>query len=187
VAGLVAMTLSAGCASSTLEIRYPETAASHAPSFAPRRVVVARVTDRRGDTSRIGAAPEDGKPILASRPVPDIVRDALVAELRRSGHEVVAEAGDMVVSAEVDEFWLDAIGHSASVQYVGRVAIAIAVTDGHTGEPLLRHRYVGITRRTGDSGSRDAWRDVIEVALARTIHDVATDRDLVSALGPTRL
>jgi hypothetical protein len=184
IACLLALATLAGCAQRTLDIGYPETAANRAllASATPRQVVVAPVTDRRFDKSRIGSKPGDGKPIVTSRPVPDIIRDALVVELGRNGHEVVAGPGDVAVAADVEEFWLDAVGDSATTQYVGRVAIAVVIADGRTGNRLLARRYVGIRRRTGEADSRDAWREVMDTALARTIHDLATDPDIVLSL-----
>jgi hypothetical protein len=177
----------AGCAPRPLDVGYPPGAARRAllGSVAPRRVVVSAVTDRRMQQDRIGARPENGKPLFTSRPVPDIVRNALVVELGRNGHEVVAGPGDVVVSADVEEFWLDAVGGVPQPQYVGRVAIALAVAEGRTGDKLLARRYVGITRRTGEADSRDTWRAVMDAALARTIHDVATDPDVAAALRRT--
>lgn len=175
----------AGCARRTVDVRYQETAANRAllSSVAPRRVVVAPVTDRRAERSRIGVEMPKGKPIVTARPVPDIVRDALVVELKKNGHEVVAAPGDIVVSLDVEEFWLDAVGRAASTQYVGRVAIAVAIADGHSGDALMTRRYVGIRRRSGEADSKETWREIMETALARTIHDVATDPDLAFNIG----
>lgn len=184
---IVAVLLVGGCATGTLDVGYPETASNRAllAGVAPRRVVVAPVTDRRADTTRIGSRPEDGKALLTSRPVADIVREALIVEVGKNGHTVVPAPGDVVLAADVEEFWLDAVGRSAGTQYVGRVAIAVAVADGRTGDRLLTRRYVGIRRLTAEADSESAWRDVMDTALARTIHDVATDPELVMTVGRT--
>lgn len=177
----------AGCASRTVDVGYPaaETKKALLANVAPRRVVVAPVSDRRGDKNRIGASPKDGKAIVTSRAVPDIVRDALVLEVERNGHQVVAAPADVVVAADVEEFWLDAVGRVASTQYVGRVAIAVSVSDGRTGDRLWSRRYVGIRRQTAEPDSKSAWRDVMDVALARAIRDVATDPDLALTVART--
>ena len=180
---ILAATLStlAGCAS--LDIGYPETVANRArlASVAPRRVVVGPITDRRMDQTRIGAKPKDGDGITTRRPVADIVHEAFVVELTKNGHVVVPE-GDIRVAADVEEFWLDAAGHNATTQYVGRVAIALAVKDERGGVTLLTRRYVGTKRRQAEADSKDAWRDVMNIALARAMRDIATDPDLVAAL-----
>lgn len=176
-----ALSTLAGCAS--LDIGYPETVANRArlASVAPRRVVVGPITDRRMDQTRIGAKPTNGDGIKTRRPVADIVHEAFVVELTKNGHVVVPE-GDIRVVADVEEFWLDAAGHNATTQYVGRVAIALAVKDERGGVMLLTRRYVGTKRRQAEADSKDAWRDVMNIALARAMRDIATDPDLVAAL-----
>ena len=188
LAGVIALlALATACASRTVDVSYPETEVKKAllGRVAPRRMVVAPVTDRRGDKERIGASPEDRKPIVTARPVSEIVRDALVREVEKNGHQVVAGPGDVVLAADVEEFWLDAVGRSATTQYVGRVAIAVAVADGHTGDRLWSRRYVGIRRQTAAADSKTAWREVMDAALARMIRDVATDPDLALSVART--
>jgi uncharacterized lipoprotein YajG len=133
------------------------------------------------DTRRIGSAPKNGD-LVTSRPVVDIVRDALVVELSKNGHAVVPDGVDAVVAADVEEFWLDVITGYSKIQYVGKVAIALAVSDGRTGNTLFSRRYIGIKRGQVDKASEDAARDVMDAALARTMHDLATDATLVAAL-----
>jgi hypothetical protein len=187
VASLSAVIALSGCASQTLPVTYPDALANRAllAGVAPRRVVIGPVTDRRADTSRIGAKPENGKALLTARPVAEIVRDALAVEVARNGHEVVTGPGDVVLGADVEEFWLDAVGRAETRQYVGRVAIAVSVADGRTGDRLLTRRYVGIRRQTGEAKSKLVWREVMETALARTLHDVATDPELAVTVGRT--
>jgi uncharacterized lipoprotein YajG len=183
----VALVALAGCAGPTLDVGYPDAASNRAllASVAPRKIVVSAVNDRRADQSRIGVEPVDGKAIATARSVPDIIRDAVVLELTKNGHEVVAGGGDALVAVDVEEFWLDAVGRSAATQYVGRVAIALLVADGRTGDRLLTRRYVGISRRTADAKSEDTWRQVMDTALARTVHDVATDPEVARTVGRT--
>ena len=177
----------AGCAGPSLDIGYPDAAANRAllAAVAPRKIVVPAVIDRRANRSQIGATPEKGEPIVTARPVPDIIRDALVVELTKNGHEVVQGQGDAVVAMDIEEFWLDSVGRSSPTQYVGRVAIALLVADGRTGDRLLTRRYVGISRRTAGSDSQQTWREVMDTALARTVHDVASDPDVAVTVGRT--
>jgi uncharacterized lipoprotein YajG len=184
-AGLIAMLAMAGCASRTLDVGYPANAANAAllASVTPRRVVVTAVTDRRADKGRIGSSPEDAKPIVTSRPVPDIVHEALVVELGKNGHRVVPGGADIVLAADLEEFWLDVAGRAASTQYVGRVAIAVAIADAGSGDRLFARRYIGVKRRIANADSREAWREVMDAALARAIRDVATDPELAETVG----
>jgi hypothetical protein len=133
------------------------------------------------ERTRIGAEPTKGEAIATTRPVADIVREALVVELEKNGHASVTDDGDVQVAADVEEFWLDSAGRDAKTHYVGRVALALAVRDARSGATLLTRRYAGIHRRYAAADDRDAWRRVMETALTRLLRDIATDPDLVRA------
>src|SRR5215467_2363893 len=161
---LAALLGGAGCASvSTLDVAYPEASVNRAmlASVQSRRVEIRPVADRRMDVGRIGTRPADGKAVVTSRPVPDVVREALALEIGKNGHALVTERGDVVLAADVDEFWLDAIAGYTTTQYVGRVVIALTLVDGPTGSPLATRRYVGIKRQQVDKPTDDAARAVM--------------------------
>jgi len=177
-----------GCGSTALDVRYPEQGVNRAllASVAPRRVRIDHVVDRRLETARVGIKPGGGSDIVTSRPVADIVQEALDLEVTRNGHQVVSDRPEVVLRPVVEVFSLDAVQGYASWQYVGKVVITLSVADGRTGDTLLTRRYVGIRRRDVDKPDEDQWREVMDTALARAMHDLATDPDLVAALGASR-
>jgi len=182
----LAALVSSGCARpSGLDVRYPEAGANRAmlASVERRRVEIKPVTDGRVDTTRIGSKPDNGGDLVTSRPVADIVHEALAVEIGKNGHAVVAERSDVVLAADVEEFWLDVVRGYTTTQYVGKVVIAVTVLDGRTGDSILTRRYVGVRRRQVDTVSDDAAREVMDAALARSIRDLATDPALVTAFG----
>ena len=93
-----------------------------------RRVEIGPVSDRRADASRVGVTRKDGNPVVTSRPVVEIVRDALVAELVRNGHAVGSGERDVQLAPTVEEFRLDEVGGYGGDHFVGRVVIALGVT-----------------------------------------------------------
>ena len=182
----LAALVSSGCARpSGLDVRYPEAGANRAmlASVERRRVEIKPVTDGRVDTTRIGSKPDKGGDLVTSRPVADIVHEALAVEIGKNGHAVVVSRSDVILAADVEEFWLDVVRGYATTQYVGKVVIAVAVRDGRTGDGILTRRYVGVRRRQVDRISDDAAREVMDAALARSIRDLATDPALVTAFG----
>jgi len=182
----LAALVSSGCARpSGLDVRYPEAGANRAmlASVERRRVEIKPVTDGRVDITRIGSKPDKGGDLVTSRPVADIVHEALAVEIGKNGHAVVAERSDVILAADVEEFWLDVVRGYTTTQYVGKVVIAVAVLDGRTGDGILTRRYVGVRRRQVDTVSDDAAREVMDAALARSIRDLATDPALVTAFG----
>jgi hypothetical protein len=185
----IAMAVSlVGCSNTVaIDVAYPEAGVNRATlaSVRSRRVEIRPVTDRRTDTTRVGVQPDENKtPVVTSRPVTDIVRDALVAELRRNGHVIVPDRPDVVLAADVDEFAFDTVVARSSAQYVGKVALALTVTD--RGKSVFTRRYVGIKRQNADRDARHAARDVMDAALARAMHDLATDAELAHAFGDSR-
>jgi hypothetical protein len=180
----------AGCgASSTkLDVGYPAEGAHRAmlASVPPLRIEIPPLVDRRIDARRIGATPDKGPSITTSRPVPEIVRDALVTELGKNGHVVVDAGQDAILAAEVDEFWLDIVPGYPEIHYVGRVALAVVLVNARTGERVVTRRYLGIRRQQAEPDSPEARRAVMDTALARTMRDLATDRALVAALARLR-
>jgi YajG family uncharacterized lipoprotein len=177
-----------GCGTTALDVRYPEQGVNRAllASVAPRRVQIGNVDDRRLETARVGIEPGGKGEIVTSRSVADIVHEALGIEMSKNGHLLVSDRPDVVVRPAVEVFSLDAVEGYASVQYVGRVVIALTVADGRTGDTLLTRRYAGVRRRQVDKPDESQWREVLDTALARAMHDLATDPDLVAALGGSR-
>ena len=188
LAAVAALSTFGGC-TSAIEVAYPETGANRGllASVAPRRVIVDPIVDRRMDQTRIGAEPKSGDPITTTRGVADTVREALVVELTKNGHTVVSGDGDIRLVADVEDFWLDAAGRDGTTHYVGRVALAVAVKDERTGATLFTRRYAGRNRRSAPPDAREAWRQVMDTALARTLRDIATDAEFVAAVAGRNL
>jgi uncharacterized lipoprotein YajG len=184
----LAAVLAGGCAAGPagLDVQYPEAGVNRAmlSTVAAREVEIVPVVDRRVDPTRIGTSPKTGKDIVPARPVTEVVREALARELGKNGHALVAGRRDVALAATVEEFWLDTVVGYSSTQYVGKIAVALAVTDGRTGDALLARRYIGIKRRAAetDSAGEATEREVMDAALARVMHDLATDPELVRAL-----
>ena len=180
----LALATGAGCARNQgLDVGYPEAGVNRAllAAVPPQRVGINPVVDRRLDTSRIGSLPNDGRGIVTRRPVSDIVRDALTVEVNRNGHAVLPDAHDVVLATEVEEFWLDVVVGRSHAQYVGKVVLALAVVDGRNGETLFTRHYAATKRREADADAKDVAREVMDAALARTLHDFATDPQVVAA------
>jgi hypothetical protein len=202
---LASAVLVGGCASRTvtltLNIAYDEAAASRGPlsSVEARRIQVASLTDKLDVTTQIGYVnPELVKAkvhTVSSRPVLEIVRDALVAELEKNGHVVNSDAPDAVLSADINEFWFRA---SRSGIATGVVSMSLTVTDGRDGRPLLTRNYRRVFPwRGAESGlcpfgfdlfadlfekHKRYWQCVMNAAVQRMMRDLATDQKLVEAL-----
>jgi hypothetical protein len=185
-AGLVLLSPAlGGCSSAGLDVLYPAAGASTALAAVPRpHVEVGPITDRRINPGRIGVNPKTGHAVVTSRPVTEIVREALLAEVNGSGPASASGGRDLVLSVTIEDFRLDEIGGYRSVLFVGRVVLTLRANDARTGETLLTRRYIGIKRQQVDKPSDAARRETMEAALARTMHDLATDATLNRVLRP---
>ena len=184
---LAVLIVAAGCASARgLEVGYPAAGVNRAllASAAPRRVALGPVTDRRQET-RLGVDPQTRKDIVTRRPVTEIVGEALTLELGANGLTVAADRPDVVLAADVEEFRLDVIAGRGGGQYVGKVALALHVSYGPTGQRLFDRRYVGVTRRQTEVDPMLAAREAMDTALARAMRDLATDPELARAITGT--
>jgi hypothetical protein len=184
VVALALVTLGGCGTGATLDVRYREESARPAvlALAPPRRVAVGPVADRRVDASRIGSWPKDDGAIVTRRPVGEIVHGAIVAELTKNGHAIVSETPDLAVAAAVEAFSLDTMRSYPGRQYLGRVVMVVTVMDARNGSTLLSRRFIGTKRRLVDGTSEQAAVDVMDAALARAIHDFATDPQLVAVL-----
>ena len=110
---VLALLGAAGCGttSTALDVGYPEERANRAllAQASPRRVQVDPVADRRMETARIGIKPKERGAIVTSRPVADIVGQALAIEVSKNRHAVVSDRPDVVLTAAVEAFSLDAV------------------------------------------------------------------------------
>jgi len=184
---LAVLVVAAGCTSAHgVDVGYPAAGVNRAllASAAPRRVALGPVTDRRQDT-RLGVEPLSKKDIVTRRPVTEIVREALTLELGANGLAVAADHPDVVLATDVEEFRLDVIAGRSGGQYVGKVALALRVSHGATGQRLFDRRYVGVTRRQTDADPMSAAREAMDTALARAMRDLATDPELARAITGT--
>jgi len=178
------LALAAGCASTVgLDVGYPAVGVKPAllASASPRRVAIGPVTDRRSE-AQLGTDRESKKAIVTRRPVAEIVREALALEVGANGHTTTAERPDVMLAADVEDFRLDVLRGYGSNQLVGKVVLAVLVSDAPSRRTLLARRYVGINRRQAEADAEQAPRETMNTALARAMHDLATDPDLARAL-----
>jgi YajG family uncharacterized lipoprotein len=199
VLGLAA--LLGGCVGiSTVNVGYEEARAARGPLSAagPRRILI-EVTDRRPmaspligykrapGTERTLASeflpPSNARSIAVTRPVREIVHDALAVELRKNNHAVVRAEADRVLAVDVQEFWLDVQEGFWSNRFSATMAITMTVADARTGRVLLTRNYQGHAVKSGQGMMREGnWKTPMNSALEGMMREVATDPRLVEAL-----
>lgn len=179
-----------GCAftQATLNVGYTDAMASRGPlsSVAPRRIDVGAFADKRTETNKIGykrnGFGQKTADITTSKPVPDIVKEALVAEFKKNGHEITSGERDLVLSGDVTTFWFELQMNFATVEFFGTSAITLNVVDGRTGSTLLTRTYQGHYTEKSMGGLDATWERVMNEALQRMVREVSTDLQLIRVL-----
>lgn len=183
-----------GCAftQATLNVGYTEAMASRGPlsSIAPRRIDVGAFADRRPETNKIGykrnGFGQKTADIVTTKPVPDIVKEALTAELKKNGHDVTTAERDLVLSGDITTFWFELQVNFATIEFFGTSAITLNVVDGRTGTTLLTRNYQGHYTEKSMGGLDATWERVMNEALQRMVREVSTDLQLIRVLKAER-
>lgn len=185
-----ALALLGGCAftDATINVRYPETAPSRAALGAvpPRRIEIGPVQDKRPETDKIGykrnGFNQKTAKISTEKPVPEIVREALAAELTKNGHTVGGADAELVLSADVTEFWLDIGVGVFTIDFVGATGVEVRLRDKKSDAEVTTRRYRGYQKETAMGGLEGTWEQVMNAALEHMMREVGTDVGLAQAL-----
>lgn len=195
---LVALLLSGavllgGCAftQATLNVGYLEASRGPLASVESRRVEIGPFEDKRLERDKIGwkknGFGQKTAHIVSSRPVPEIVRDALAVEFMKNGHNVGGAPGDVMLSGEIKTFWFDYQINFWTVDFMGTVEVALSVADGEDGAPLLKRTYQGHYTEKSMGGLEGTWERVMNVALERMVRELSTDSKLLQVLKRERI
>jgi uncharacterized lipoprotein YajG len=178
-----------GCASrKILDVGLKPTDAGHGPlgSAPPVTVRVAELTDKRPEPERIGYTKNTfggrSADLVTGRPVPAIVRDAIVAEFAASGHRVGPDA-DILVSGTITAFWFELSTGGGSFELTADVGADVTLSDGPAGRLLLTRAYRGhYAEKTTAGALESTWQRVMNTALQRMVREIASDPGLLAAL-----
>lgn len=190
---LVALLLSAvallgGCVfmQGTLNVGYLEASRGPLASVKSLRVEIGPFEDKRLERDKIGWKKNvygmKTAYIVSSRPVPEIVRDALAVEFTKNGHIIGGATSDVVLSGEIKTFWFDVQLNFWTVDFMGTVEVALSVADGKNGALLLKRTYQGHYTEKRLGGLEGTWERVMNVALERMVRELSTDPKLLRVL-----
>ena len=186
---LVGLGLAAGgCAftDATIKVAYAEPSRGALGAVPPRRVELGPIQDKRPETDKIGykrnGFNQKTAKIQTTKPVPEIVREALAAELTKNGHVVGGPDSELVLSADITEFWLDISVGMFTLDFVGATGLELRVTPrAGEGAPVAR-QYRGYHKETAMGGLEGTWEHVMNTALQHMMRELATDVRLAQAL-----
>lgn len=186
---LAAILLIQGCAFTTarLNVAARPNAEFKGPlsQVAATKFDVQALTDARADKARIGwkknGYGSNTADILSTRPVPELVVEAIRAGLQQNGH-TVAVPGDITVTGSVTRFWFEVKPNFWSVEFTGNVECDLQFTKAGTAQEVYKSRYSGTyTKKTG-GGLEATWTEVMDASLEKLVEDIVFDANLIEAL-----
>ena len=151
----------------------------------PTKFDVQALTDARSDKARIGwkknGYGSNTADILSTRPVSDVVTDAIRAGLQQNGH-TAAMPGDIVISGSVTRFWFEVKPNFFTIEFTGNVECDLQFVRTGTTQEVYKSRYSGTyTRKTG-GGLEATWTEVMDASVEKLVEDIVFDANLIEAL-----
>ena len=189
IAVLLTVVLIQGCAFTTarLNVAARPNADFKGPlsQVPPTRFDVQALTDARSDKARIGwkknGYGSNTADILSTRPVSDVVTDAIRAGLQQNGH-TAAMPGDIVISGSVTRFWFEVKPNFFTIEFTGNVECDLQFVRTGTTQEVYKSRYSGTyTRKTG-GGLEATWTEVMDASVEKLVEDIVFDANLIEAL-----
>jgi curli biogenesis system outer membrane secretion channel CsgG len=186
---LLSIVLIQGCAFTTARLNVavrPNTDFKGPMSqIAPAKFDVQALADDRSDKARIGwkknGYGSNTADILSTRPVTDLVAEAIRTGLQQNGHTISLPA-DIVVSGSVTRFWFEVKPNFWTIEFTGNVECDLRFVKAGTTQEVYKSRYSGTyTRKTG-GGLEATWTEVMDASLENLVEDIVFDANLIEAL-----
>jgi hypothetical protein len=151
----------------------------------PTKFDVQALADERSDKARIGwkknGYGSNTADILSTRPVTDLVAEAVRTGLQQNGHSISLPA-DIVVSGSVTRFWFEVKPNFWTIEFTGNIECDLQFVKAGTAKEVYKSRYSGTyTRKTG-GGLEATWTEVMDASLEKLVEDIVFDANLIEAL-----
>lgn len=184
-----------GCAFGTAHVdaKLPPNASLKGPlsQAAPTKFEIQPFKDARTDMQRIGYKKNgfgmNTADIVSTRPVTEVVVDAVSEGLRNNGH-VVGVPADITVTGDVTRFWFELKPNMFTVEFTGYAECDLQLLSAKTGKAIYQSHYSGTytEKSAGSLSPEGTATKVMDAALEKLVEDVVFDQQLVEALQAPR-
>ena len=179
-----------GCAftDAKLDIQYDGTLAKAGPlsELRPMKIQVEPLKDHRPFLDRIGDKRNgygmDCADIVTLTPVPDIMRDGLIAVFEKNGHTITDQNPELVISGSIEHFWFDSQMNFWTVEFMGTADLNLELKDPVTQSVFFEKQYSGHANQKLFSGYHKEVQNVMEESLKILMDRISMDSQLVEAL-----
>ena len=179
-----------GCALTTakLDLGYMPTSKSPLMTVEPMNAVL-EVMDQRDPNERDRVGDKKNMygmvtaEVLSNKDVTAIVSEALENELKNNGHKVVdtKEASNVVIKIDLKRYWSDCRMHFWDIEMLGTVGSHVTILDPRNESVLLSKPLNSTFRESRQIATDEAFRDVLNNALAEFIRSFSRDPALLKA------
>lgn len=122
--------------------------------------------------------------VFSDRPIFEIIRDAVKAELVRNGHSIVTDNEDILMKGEIRKFWVETDVTALYWDVIGEVSIVVEVKYPAVGTPILLGHYSGKNvERTYTNPGEEIVTRVFVKSLEGVMSSMRSDPALVKVLG----
>jgi uncharacterized lipoprotein YajG len=186
-----------GCAFSTAHVAldYQPSAERRSPlSTVPSRVIAVQLEDQRPPAERDRVADKKNgfgqvtAPVLSTKDVSAVIRDALTRELQNNGHTIASPAGpsDVVIKTVLKRYWANVSVRFTDIEMTGIITADITVTP-------TRNQAVAITRPVNTTlqegalaGTDGAYESVLNKTLAEFVRNFSRETAVLDTLKATK-
>ena len=186
---LFIVTLLQGCAFTdvTLDITEDNAAAFKGPlsSIEPTVFRLEELGDNRSDKERIGWVKNgygaNTADIFSSKPVNEVVLNAVQTALTKNGHSV-GEQGRITVSGDVNQFWFESDVNFWTIEFIGAIEFSAVFKDKLSDEVIYESVYNGSYSEKVGAGYKKTWEKVMSNALNNLIEEIIFDEELARSI-----
>jgi uncharacterized lipoprotein YajG len=186
---LIVCFLATGCAftKANLDIGYDPAKAERGPlsSVETLKISISELKDSRTDKEVIGHKVNgigmETADIVTKKPVPEIMRSALMTMFEKNGHLLKEANGQVTLDGEIKEFWLELQMNMMTVEFLGTMTLNLNVKDSNR-NVLYAHEYQGHYDEKKAAGYVKSWENVMNITLQKLMYQIATDQELVKVL-----
>lgn len=120
--------------------------------------------------------------IITTRPVAELVREAIAITLEKNGHIVTNEKKNLKISGTIETFWFESQVNAFTLEFMGTIAVDLTLEDSQTNNSLFSRRYSGYHNAEFYMGHHKEMTQVMNSALENLTTQIATDTQLIEAL-----
>lgn len=156
-------------------IKAEKSALSSAPSL---KVEVEEFKDDRSENVLAYKNLAETGAVLTQKPMPEVLRSALLALLKKNGHATDPSAPQLIIGGEVKKMTMGFLPGVMTTEAVGNMVVRLNVKASN-GKVIFTREYQGEYHQRTAYATMKVWEQVFNGALEDLMHNIAADKGLL--------